>query len=239
MQRYWFEELENTFIVPARSHSLTRSLPILCVLCVALIPLKHGVRYTFVLKILCCWSHICECVCVMLRPRSGSTLHRCFTFVSHFAEAFFDFFNCCCSFFSSVFSHSVFACVRVFVLLGCVFDCLIRFVFPFPRSLTPSLRHCCRRSRRRRVRVLLEQLTSNIPNIVNASLSHDYKSDANKKKEWKSRTRNGRNEAEREKINSITCMTIERWTLSGCCCCYYYLAVCIFVNRHRVNFCSI
>lgn len=33
VQRYWFEELENTFIVPARSHSL--SADTLCVVCCA------------------------------------------------------------------------------------------------------------------------------------------------------------------------------------------------------------
>lgn len=50
-------------------------------------------------------------------------------------------------------------------------------VFPFPRSLTPSLHRCwcCCYCCCRRVRVLLEQLNSNIPNVVNASLSHEYK----------------------------------------------------------------
>lgn len=84
------------------------------------------------------------CVCVML-GWEATTLHRCFILVSHFAGAFFNLFNCCCSFlslsrsFSLSFSYSdsITFCEYIYLCLYvCV--CITLFMFwPFDFDIIP------------------------------------------------------------------------------------------------------
>lgn len=180
----------------------------------------------------CCDRFYCECVCVMLGWEAIQhyidVLHLYRILLKH--SSIYSLIVVV--HFSLLFSLTLIVCVCVFVCVSCSLS-LVRW-----RRLLIVFR--CRSRSRCRVRVLLEQLNSNILNIVNALLSHGYKNTYNANKmcgKERERVESG-NEIEWKNMNSITCVTIKRWTLSACCYSIVY-NICIFDNWHRVNFCSI
>lgn len=170
----------------------------------------------------------CMCECMRVRMSvwlclrnvanaSKATLHRCFTFVSHFIQ------------------HSSISLIVVvhFSLSLCVFfSCSTLFMhwnqcvlcgvwFPFPRSLTSSLR----RRRRCRVRVLSEQFYSANEPIAFEYFSRIQRAAFNSKpirlRVWRSKDGHGH------------CLVARVFFLCIC-------AAFVFVNRAQsVNFCSI